>query len=294
MRGTRCVLIAVFVIACFFISFSASGATSEDKITILYDSYGKQPSKLKMGWGFAALVEVQGKRILFDTGSRPEVFEYNIKTMGVDLRNLDCVVISHRHGDHTLGLKYLKTINPDVKIYAPFDEFFGEETNRLYFKRTVNTLPAEMRYYDGNPPEHVTQGTALPYDDIIQVSKFTEIMPGFYIVPAEAAMGNEIALSIQTPKGLVVITGCGHPGVESILKAATVGGKHAYFLIGGLHWVRTPDEEIQKMVSSLHDKWKVDWVASGHCTGEPGFAALKKTFGERYLYSGLGTVVKIP
>jgi 7,8-dihydropterin-6-yl-methyl-4-(beta-D-ribofuranosyl)aminobenzene 5'-phosphate synthase len=294
-RAMYLFVVVAAVITSLLLSLTSSEAASKDKITILYDSYGKQPTKLKMGWGFAALVEVGGKRILFDTGARPEIFEHNVKTLRVDLKHLDCVVISHRHGDHTLGPKYLKKVNPHVKIYAPFDEFFGEETNRLYFKRTVTTLPTEMRYYGGNPPEHVTQGTALPYDNIIQIKETTEIMPGFFIVPSEAPMGNEIALSIKTTKGLLVITGCGHPGIENILKAATVGdNKHVYFVIGGLHWVRTPENEIQKIVTSLHDNWKIDWVASGHCTGEPGFAALKKTFGDRYLYSGLGTVVEIP
>ncbi len=293
MQNVRYVVAAMLVFGIMFAGLSVNAA-SEDRITILYDSYGKQPAKLKMGWGFAALIEVAGKRILFDAGSRPEIFEHNVKAMGVDLKKLDCVVISHRHGDHVLGLKYLKTVNPAVRIYAPFDEFFGEETNPQYFKRTAKTLPEDMRYYDGNPPEHVTQGSFVPYDDIVQVKKTTEIMPGFYIVPAEAAMGNEITLSIETPKGLIVVTGCGHPGIENILKAATAGGKHAYFVIGGLHWVKTPDDQIQKMVASMRDKWKIDWVASGHCTGEPGFEALRKAFGDRYLYSGVGTAIKIP
>src|SRR5262245_55201596 len=84
---------------------SASQAQTEKRITILYDAFGP-PSNLKLDWGFAALVEYGGKRILFDTGNNARIFEHNVKELGVDLKQLDAVIISHRHGDHTSGLNY--------------------------------------------------------------------------------------------------------------------------------------------------------------------------------------------
>src|SRR5579864_3479198 len=77
-----------------------------NRVTILYDAFGKTPSVTK-DWGFAVLVEYGGKRILFDTGNNAEIFAHNVKAMGVDLKKLDFIVISHRHSDHTSGLNYL-------------------------------------------------------------------------------------------------------------------------------------------------------------------------------------------
>src|SRR5262249_60713158 len=90
-------------------------AGTPNRVTILYDSFGKSPS-LTMDWGFAALVEYGGKRILFDTGNNARIFEHNVKALGVNLRNVDFAVISHRHADHTSGITYLLTVNPKVQI----------------------------------------------------------------------------------------------------------------------------------------------------------------------------------
>src|SRR3979490_1602446 len=100
-----------------------AAAETPNRVTILYDSFGKNPS-LTMDWGFAAVIEYGGKRILFDTGNNAEIFADNAKSMSIDLRSLDFVVVSHRHADHASGLSYLLKVNPSIKIYVP-DERFG-------------------------------------------------------------------------------------------------------------------------------------------------------------------------
>jgi 7,8-dihydropterin-6-yl-methyl-4-(beta-D-ribofuranosyl)aminobenzene 5'-phosphate synthase len=101
----------------------ASAGLSKAQITIiLYDAFGKD-SSMKKDWGYAALVEYGGKRILFDSGNNPEILAQNAKAKDVDLSNLDFVVMSHRHGDHMGGLAYLFKVNPKVKIYAPKEGF---------------------------------------------------------------------------------------------------------------------------------------------------------------------------
>jgi 7,8-dihydropterin-6-yl-methyl-4-(beta-D-ribofuranosyl)aminobenzene 5'-phosphate synthase len=64
-------------------------------------------------------------------------------------------------------------------------------------------------------------------------------------------------------------------------------------IVGGLHLVVSSDPDIEKVVTALHDKFKVDYIAPGHCTGEPAFAALKKAFGDRYLFAGLGDSIRL-
>ena len=119
-----------------------------ERITILYDAFGKRTG-LRRDWGFAALIEYRGRRILFDTGNNAEVFEHNIRALDVDLRRLDFVVVSHRHGDHTSGLGYVLRVNPTVRIYAPREGFgvFGNATP-YGFLRPDSTLPAEERYFN--------------------------------------------------------------------------------------------------------------------------------------------------
>src|SRR5215207_9739617 len=92
------------------------------QITILYDAFGK-PSAMHKDWGFAALIEYGGKRILFDTGDNPDILANNAQAKGVDLSKLDFVVLSHRHGDHMGGMEYLLSVNPTVRIYAPKENF---------------------------------------------------------------------------------------------------------------------------------------------------------------------------
>src|ERR1700689_991968 len=81
------------------------------RITVLYDAFGKDTATTK-DWGYAALVEINGKRILFDTGNDPEILAKNVRAKGVDLTRLDFVVLSHRHGDHVGGLSFPLSVNP--------------------------------------------------------------------------------------------------------------------------------------------------------------------------------------
>jgi 7,8-dihydropterin-6-yl-methyl-4-(beta-D-ribofuranosyl)aminobenzene 5'-phosphate synthase len=103
----------------------------------------------------------------------------------------------------------------------------------------------------------------------------------------------ELSLAIETPDGLILIVGCSHPGIGKIVQAATAIDGHIRLVAGGLHLVTANDSEIEAVVHSLHEVWKVDYVAPGHCTGEPTFAALRKAYGDRYLYAGLGTVLRL-
>jgi 7,8-dihydropterin-6-yl-methyl-4-(beta-D-ribofuranosyl)aminobenzene 5'-phosphate synthase len=291
--------ISFALVAILFLFPGLGGAQSANRVTILYDAFGKSAPTTK-AWGFSALVEYGGKRILFDTGGNADIFEHNVKALGVDLTKLDFVVLSHRHSDHISGVNYLLRVNPTVKIYAPADPWgpFGwSAPNSLY--RKDESLPANMRYFNGNSPDAITASTPWPQANFVRVDSTTEIAPGIFLVPTISQVPGtlelrEISMAIRGPQGLIIVDGCSHAGVEKVLEAAAKIDPHVRVLFGGIHLVGAPDAEIQRISAALHDQWKLDYVAVGHCTGEPTFAALQKAFGDRYLYAGLGTVIDIP
>lgn len=266
---------------------------AESKITILYDAFGSDAA-MKKDWGFAALVEVAGRRILFDTGNDRDIFAANVRAKDVDLTNLDFVVLSHRHSDHMAGLSHVLSLNPKVKIYAPKEGFgiFGSSLPSSFYRKD-ESLPPQMRYYDGKPPEVMTFGTAWQGTNFEVIEKTTEVVPGITLIALVSdAPGTrelrELSLAVNTPDGVVLLVGCSHPGIEKIVETAAAINPKIHLIAGGFHLVAAPDDVITNVVAALKDVFKVENVAPGHCTGEPTFAALKQAFGNRYMYAGVG------
>ena len=270
-----------------------------NRVTILYDAFGKS-DRMKKDWGYSALIEHAGRRILFDTGNNPEVFAANVRAAGVDLAKLDFVVISHRHLDHTAGLAHLLRVNPGVKIFAPQEAFglFGS-TLPAGFYRKQDSLPVEMRYYDGHPEDTLEFGTAWPAGRFVTVDSTLEVAPGVHVVSLVADSPGtrelrELSLALETPRGMVVVAGCSHPGIERIVEAATKIDSRVHLVFGGFHLPAAPDEDIARIAAALHDTYEVRRVAPGHCTGEPAFYRFRNTWKGRYIYAGVGSVVALP
>jgi 7,8-dihydropterin-6-yl-methyl-4-(beta-D-ribofuranosyl)aminobenzene 5'-phosphate synthase len=267
------------------------------RITILYDAFGGAPG-LTEDWGFAALIEYGGRRILFDTGNDAAIFARNVRALNVDLRRLDFVVVSHRHGDHIAGLSYLLKVNPQVRIYAPRENFgvFGSSLPTSFY-RADSRLPREMRYFGGAPDPELHFGTAWPEAHFILIDTLTEVAPGVSLVATVSHTPGtlelrELSLVIRTPTGSLLVVGCSHPGIETILQAASAVTPDVALIVGGLHWATSADSTIARLTTALHDTWHVRQLGPGHCTGEPGFAALRDRFGSAYLYAGLGSVLQ--
>jgi 7,8-dihydropterin-6-yl-methyl-4-(beta-D-ribofuranosyl)aminobenzene 5'-phosphate synthase len=156
-----------------------------------------------------------------------------------------------------------------------------------------------MRYFDGHPPEILHFGTPWPQGEFSAIAETTEVAPGIHLILLKGSWGvdlevMEMSLAIDTPEGIVLVVGCGHPTIEKIVEAASeVTGRPIHLVVGGLHLLPAADEEARRIATALHDTWKVQWIAPGHCTGEPAFEILNETFGDRYLYAGLGTRITL-
>lgn len=273
---------------------------AQDKVTILYDAFGDS-KELTKDWGFSALVEHNGKRILFDTGNDAATFQHNIKALGIDVMKLDFVIISHRHTDHTTGLRYVLSVNPNVTVYVPADlaNGFGGMLVPRSFLRPDESLPSKMRYFGGVEPEHLTVGRLYDTGNFVLLSQTTEVSPGIFLVRTVSQKKGtlelpELTLAIKRPNGLLLVDGCSHAGIEAILEAAAAVDPRTEIVFGGLHLVTAPVEEIDSLAENLKTKWKVQRIAPGHCTGEPAFARLKKAYEDNYVYAGLGTTVELP
>src|SRR5215475_1255682 len=289
-------LFAAAVLSSIVIGAPAVSAAAEpgNQITILYDAFGTDSAMTK-DWGFSALVEVAGKRILFDTGDNAEILAANVKAKNVDLTKLDFVVLSHRHSDHMAGLAHVLSVNPKVKIYAPKEGFgiYGSSLPSTFYRK-AEALPPDMRYFDGKPPAVMTFGSAWQDANFELIDKTTEIAPGITLIALVSdAPGTrelkELSLAINTPEGVVLVVGCSHPGIDKIVEAAATINPKIHLIAGGFHLVAAPDDAISRIVAALKDTFKVEIIAPGHCTGEPTFAALKQAFGDHYVYAGLGT-----
>lgn len=295
----RHTLARLLIAALLLASTPPSSATPLNRITNLYDAFGAPSTALVKDWGFAALVEYGGRRILFDTGNHADTFERNVQALGIDLKRLDAVVISHRHGDHTSGLTYLLKMNPDVPIYVPREAAFFKGPLPADFLKRQPGLPVTLQYFEGKKPERWTTGTPWENANFRIVAEATEIFPGFHLLSVQSQKPgtvemNELSLAISTPKGLAVVVGCSHPGVENILEQATKIDPRLYTVMGGFHLVRAPEAEVRRIGRVLRDALKIERVAPAHCTSELGFAVLQELFGQRFDEAGLGAVITLP
>src|SRR5262245_5193351 len=217
--------------AAAFVTTAIRGESAQQqsaRVTILFDAFGR-PSDLRRGWGYSSFIEYGGKRILFDTGSNGANFEHNVKSLRIDLKNLDFVVISHRHNDHTAGLHYVLRESPKVRIYAPLEQAgFSSPTPpplMNLIRRYVETVPDELRYFGGDPPKVNRSESPWGLDRFTHVRETTEVLPGFFLLTLRSELPgtremNEVSLFIRTPKGGVLVVGCSHPGIERIVEAA--------------------------------------------------------------------------
>jgi 7,8-dihydropterin-6-yl-methyl-4-(beta-D-ribofuranosyl)aminobenzene 5'-phosphate synthase len=241
----RCKLISLLSLVLLTAIHAASAGTPDPKdakITVLYDAFGNAPAMQK-DWGYSALIEYDGKRILFDTGNNPDTLEQNVKVKGVDLSKLDFLVMSHRHGDHMGGLSYVLKVNPQIKIYAPKESFgvYGGDLPGTFFRKDAS-LSSDQRYFAGNPPEVMRFGSAWPGANFQLLDRDTEIAPNIHLISLVSEKPGtlelrELSLAINTPVGVVLVVGGSHPGIDKIVERAVSLNQRIRLIAGGLHLV---------------------------------------------------------
>jgi 7,8-dihydropterin-6-yl-methyl-4-(beta-D-ribofuranosyl)aminobenzene 5'-phosphate synthase len=243
-------------------------------------------------WGFAALVEADGHRILFDTGAHPDTVLRNGRLLKVDLSNVEEVFISHNHLDHTAGLitlrrEYSKT-NPKALSKAHVAK--GIFIPRLSGGRRSNAMIGFRTEYEA------LGGTFVVHDQA------TELYPGIWLtgpVPRkypernwsgsgtldlpgspEDNLPEDQSLILDTDKGLVLISGCGHAGIINTLEftRAKVRTAPVYAAFGGFHLFAASDETLDWTAGKLSE-FGVQNLVGAHCTGIEATYRLREKLG---------------
>jgi len=231
-------------------------------------------------WGFSALVVVDGHRILFDTGARPDTVLINTRAMNVDLNNVPEVILTHNHGDHTGGLitlkksagaNALKTAHVGDGIFLKRDLPNGwtsmdrvrEDYEKLGGRVVVYSKPVELY-----PGVWLTGPVPRVYPE-----KNFGIGPGSKIhmpdgTEAEDTIPEDMSLVIDTDRGLVVISGCGHSGIINTLEYARKAVRNApiHAAIGGFHLFQLDDEKLKWTAGKMREFGVKNFVGA-HCTG---------------------------
>lgn len=234
------------------------------KFTILYDNYLYKEGT-KTDWGFSCLIEGTEKTILFDTGTQPDILMHNVQQLNVDLNQIELIVISHIHHDHTGGLSTVLDKNHDVTVYLPI------------------SFPSEF-----------VQNVEKSKAKVVSVDNPVEICQDVYLTGEMGEQIKEQSLIINTKKGLVIVTGCSHQGIVNILKRAKeMLDKPIYLVFGGFHLGAKQDSELQEILQSFKELGVLNCGAT-HCTGEKAIALFKKAYGDNYLSMGTGRILIIP
>ncbi|GEM_PF-113195 len=234
------------------------------KITVVIDNNPSSVnSELQSVWGLSLYVEVDGVKLLFDTGPSPEVLEHNMRALNISLHDLNYVFISHEHHDHVGGLEYVARMCNEVKVIVPMH--MSEQV-----KAYIRSLGLELI--------EVREATVI---DGILAS--TGEMPS--IVYEQALMIN------VKGKGLIVLVGCSHPGIVNIVKKARdVSGCRVFGVIGGFHLVGASDDYVRKIAEDLK-ALDLAFVMPIHCTGERAREIFKEELGEAYKDGHVGVEV---
>lgn len=234
-------------------------------------------------WGFSALVEADGRRVLFDTGLHPAAVIQNARELGVDLSTVTDVVLSHHHRDHTGGLLALRR---ELSKQAPTAMSRIHVAPGIFQSRRRQGSQEELNSLIAVKAEMEATGAVF-----VEHRKAEEIVPGIWLTgpvprpnperywgaPASLvtdsglvpdSIPEDMSLLVNTDKGFVVLAGCGHAGTVNTVEYAQriLGDRPAYAIIGGLHLYAAPDSALAWTAARLRSA-RLGYLLGAHCTG---------------------------
>jgi 7,8-dihydropterin-6-yl-methyl-4-(beta-D-ribofuranosyl)aminobenzene 5'-phosphate synthase len=228
------------------------------KMTIVYDN-NPYDHRLTTAWGFACVIDFGGITILFDTGGDGATLLSNMKQLGIPLESIAIIVLSHIHGDHVGGLQAFLEENHDVTVYMPIS--FPDS-----LARSVQQSGARAQ----------------------RVRDAQELAPGVYSTGDLKGPVHEQSLILNTEAGLVIVTGCAHPGVVRIVeKARGVASDDIALVVGGFHLGGHSGSQIDAIVQRFQELG-VRFVAPCHCSGDLAREKFTTAYGPRCLPVGVG------
>lgn len=237
---------------------ATNGIEKPVTVKVIYDNYTKVEG-LKADWGYSIVIEGLEKEILFDAGTNPEIFASNFRKLGIDAGKIDLIVFSHEHGDHTAGLSDSVKIRKDTPVLIPFS--FSDPFKKKIISRGFTPL--------------LVREPARICNNMFTSGEFK------YPIP-------EQALVLNTTKGLVVMTGCSHPGiVEMLKKIRSDFNKNICMVIGGFHLLDKSEKEMNSIISEIKNIGVVKCGAT-HCTGDSQIKMFKDAFGDNFIELGVG------
>lgn len=245
------------------------------EICILVDNL-KNDKAYRSEHGLSILIEFNGTHILFDTG-KTDAFIQNAKVLGKDLTQVDYVVLSHSHYDHTGGLEAFLELNKTAKIILkkevlderwsisqghnrkigfPLRKRFQQLSNRYKFIETTEEITPGLFIFP-QIKKHLTHSFTDSYLYVQQDKQL--VLDSFE---------DELFMAIELDKKLIVFTGCAHNGVENMLKTAVdyTQIKEIEFVVGGTHLNRGSQQQLENTISELK-KFNIKRAAFNHCSG---------------------------
>jgi len=293
------------IIALLFIpmiSFGQNPKIKDFKITIL----STMLSDSHIGeWGFSAMIEVDGERILFDAGSRENTVLQNAKELNINLDNMDNIYLSHNHKDHTGGLITLKKEYPNSFKNAHVGEgiFYsrpnaeGDDNYILSNKNTLENLGIKFISHK-NPTQLIpglwtTGQVPRKYDEKnwSGVSKMIDSKGNI----VEDIIPEDQSLFFDTENGIVLISGCGHAGLANTLDYVQkiIPGRPIYKIIGGFHLLKLNNDKLEWTAKKMREAG-VNYFVGAHCTGLNSTYSIRNFLGltsESALVGSVGTVI---
>jgi 7,8-dihydropterin-6-yl-methyl-4-(beta-D-ribofuranosyl)aminobenzene 5'-phosphate synthase len=259
----RAIILQILAALSVFLPVSVAGAR-DMTIRIVYNNVAYD-AELSSAWGMACVIEGFEKTILFDTGGDGAILLSNMEKMGINPEEVDIVVLSHIHGDHTGGLRSFLQRNPDVTVYLPasFPSSFKDGVRRL---------------------------GAI----IVEISEEVEIIENVYSTGELGTGIREQALVVCSKQGLIIITGCAHPGiVTTVEKAVQMLDRRIYLVTGGFHLGGVSGTEMHSIIRELQELG-VEKIAPSHCTGERAMRCMRNAWGTDFLECGCGSFFSLP